>query len=38
MQNHNAKMNSYIDTEDDYYLQLFESMFPRDVLDTDEVN
>ena len=40
MQNHKAKINVYIDTEDDYYLQLFESIFPRDVLDTmvDGVN
>ena len=40
MQNHKAKLNFYIDTEDDYYLQLFEGMFPRDVLDTmvDGVN
>ena len=34
MQNHKAKINFHIDTEDDYYLQLFEGMFPRDVLDT----
>ena len=34
MQNHKAKINFHIDNEDDYYLQLFEGMFPRDVLDT----
>ena len=34
MQNHKAKINFHIDTEDDYYLQLFEGMFPRDFLDT----
>ena len=34
MQNHKAKINFPIDNEDDYYLQLFEGMFPRDVLDT----
>ena len=40
MKNHKAKLNFYINTEDDYYLQLFEGMFPRDVLDTmvDGVN
>ena len=40
MQNHKPNLNFYIDTEDDYYLQLFEGMFPRDVLDTmvDGVN
>ena len=40
MQNHKAKINFYFDTEDDYYLQLFEGMFPRDALDTivDGVN
>ena len=34
MQNHKAKIYFHIDNEDDYYLQLFEGMFPRDVLDT----
>ena len=34
MQNYKAKINFHIDNEDDYYLQLFEGMFPRDVLDT----
>ena len=34
MQNHKAKINFHINNEDDYYLQLFEGMFPRDVLDT----
>ena len=34
MQNHKAKINFHIDNEDDYYLQLFEGMCPRDVLDT----
>ena len=34
MQNHKTKINFHIDTEDEYYLQLFEGMFPRDVLDT----
>ena len=40
MQNHKAKINFHIDTEYDYSLQLFEGMFPRDVLDTmvDGVN
>ena len=40
MQNHKAKINFHINTEDDYYLQLFEGMFPRYVLDTmvDGVN
>ena len=38
--NHKAKINFHIDTEDDYYLQLFEGMFPRDILDAmvDGVN
>ena len=33
-------LNFYIDTEDDCYLQIFEGMFPRDVMDTmdDGVN
>ena len=34
MQNHKAKIDFHINIEDDYYLQLFEGMFPRDVLDT----
>ena len=34
MQNHKAKINFHLDNEDDYYLQLFEGMFSRDVLDT----
>ena len=40
MQNHKAKLNFDIETGDDYYLQLFGGMFPRDVLDTmvDGVN
>ena len=34
MQNHKAKINFHINNGDDYDLQLFEGMFPRDVLDT----
>ena len=34
MQNHKVKINFHIDNEDDYYLQLFEGLFPRDVMDT----
>ena len=33
MQNDKAKINVHIDNEDDYYLQLFEGLFPRDILD-----
>ena len=35
MQNSGAKINFHIDpTEDDYYLQLFEGFFPKDLLNT----
>ena len=35
MQNSGAKLNFHIDpTEDDYYLQLFEGFFPKDLLNT----
>ena len=34
MQNHKANLNFHINNEDDYYLQLFEGMFPKDVFNT----
>ena len=34
MQNLKAKLNFHINNEDDYYLQLFEGLFPKDVFDT----
>ena len=35
MQNSGAKLNFQVDpTEDNYYLQLFEEFFPKDLLNT----
>ena len=35
MQNSGAKINFHVNpTEDDYYLQLFEGFFPKDLLNT----
>ena len=34
MQNLKAKLNFHTDNKDDYYLQLFEGLFPKDVFDT----